>query len=237
MGSTFLKHSDFSLYLLVRRIIVLLLGVFIAFELSNKEVNPGLLLATAVVAALVVAIGFVPHSPRYVRKPKKEYRALGFHLRRKGVEPDRTKRAFSPPSLTQFKSKISSEPAWESSDEDESFETLRPFYLIYSKRHFTAIAVCLKFRGDQDYGGWQPVAPVTAQDSDARELDENHQWILIGYVPLGIPFDAKLKLQDSQSRLGVTVVHDLLALEDRPRQSVYLQTPQGDEPLVACASD
>jgi len=161
------------------------------------------------------------------RRPKKEFDLINVDLRRKGGKSAMAKRGYSPPSLTQLESRVFSEPMWEPSGEDEPFRTLRPFYLVYSKQDFTVLAVRLKFYGDGDYQGWQPVATVAPVDSDVMYRDEDYQWILIGYVPPGVRFEAQLKLRDSHSRLGVTVVPDLVAFEGRPLQSVYLKIPPG----------
>jgi len=234
-GTTHRKVRAFSSH--ARRITVLLLAGFAAFQLGKNEITPAWQLAVATAVALIVAIALVPHTPRYVRKPKKEFALTNIDLRRNGGKPEMAKRAYSPPSLTQLESRVLSEPVWEPSGEDESFRTLRPFYVVYSKRDFTVSAVCLKFDEDRDYQGWQPVATVAPQDSDTAYRDENYQWILIGYVPPGARFDAKLKLRDSQSGPGTAVVPDLVAFEDRPFQSVYLKLPSGGKHFVAHASD
>jgi hypothetical protein len=130
-----------------------------------------------------------------------------------------------------------SEPAWESPGEDDSFRVLRPFYVVYPKREFTAIAASLKFHGDKDYRDWQPVANSVPQQSPAEPPDDRYQWILIGYVPPKASFDAKLKLRDSQSNLSVAVVRDLVASEERPFQSVHLKLPASAEQFAASASE
>jgi hypothetical protein len=141
------------------------------------------------------------------------------------------------PRLTQFESRYVSEPAWESAGEDDSFRVLRPFYVVYPKCDFTAIAASLKFHGDKDYRDWQPVANSAPQQSPPEHSDEQYQWILIGFVPPKASFDAKLKLRNSQSNLGVAVLRDLVAAEDRSFQSVHLKIPAPAEPFVASASE
>jgi hypothetical protein len=157
-------------------------------------------------------------------------------LRKVGTEAAILKRAYSPPHLTQFESREFSEPAWQSPGEDDSFQVLLPFYVVYPKRNFTAIAASLKFHGDKDYRAWQPVADSTPQQSRAGHPDEHHHWILIAYVPPNASFDAKLKLRDSQSNLGVAVIRDLVASEDRPFQSIHLKLPAPAEHFAASAS-
>jgi hypothetical protein len=67
---TLRRHSALSS--LARRISVLLLTGFTAFQLGKNEVTPAWQLAVAAVVALIVAIELVPNSRRYVRKPKTE---------------------------------------------------------------------------------------------------------------------------------------------------------------------
>jgi hypothetical protein len=62
----------------------------------------------------------------------------------------------------------------------------------------------LKFQGAKDYRGWQPVAGSAPQQSHPGLSDQIYQWILTGYVRPSAHFDAKLKLRDTQSRLGIT---------------------------------
>ncbi len=160
---------------------MLLVAGFAAFQLGKNEVNPILQLVVAAVVALIVAIQLVPHGPLHVRKPDLDLPASSVH-------EDKTyaallKRAYSPPRLTQFESREFSEPAWESPAEDDSFRDLRPFYVIYPRHNFIAIAASLKFHGDKDYMDWQPVANSTSPPSQSGNPDERHQWILIAYVP------------------------------------------------------
>jgi hypothetical protein len=217
-----------------RSITVLFAAGFVAYELGKGEVPPGMLLVIATVVALVVAIQLVPHGPHHVRKPEQDLDAIS--LRKVRTEVAILKRAYSPPHLTQFESRDFSMPAWESQGEDDSFRVLRPFYVVYPKLDFTAIAASLKFHGDRDYREWQPVADSTPQQSRAGDPDEHHQWALIGYVPPNAAFDAKLKLRDSRSRLGIAVVHDLVASEDRSFQSVHLKLPAAAEHFAASSS-
>jgi hypothetical protein len=218
-----------------RSVAALFAAGFVAYQLGKGEVPPGMLLVIATVVALVVAIQLVPHGPHHVRKPEQDLGASS--LRRDKTEPASVKRAYSPPHLTQFESREFSEPAWQSPGEDDSFRVLRPFYVVYPKRNFTAIAASLKFYGDKDYRGWQPVADSTPQQSQAGDRDDHYQWILIGYVPPKASFDAKLKLRDSQSRLSVAVVRDLVAPEDRPFQSVHLKLTSAPQLFAASASE
>ena len=63
-----------------------------------------------------------------------------------------------------------------------------------------------------------------------------YQWILIGYVPPNAQFDAKLKLRDPQSRLGIIVVRNLVAAEDRPFHSIHLKISAVAEDFVTSSS-
>ena len=218
-----------------RSVAVLLLAGFAAYQLGKGEVAPGLLLVVATVVALVVAIQLVPHGPHHVRKPEQDLDAISLRKVRAGAATP--KRAYSPPHLTQFESREFSEPVRASAGGGDSFEALRPFYIVYPGRNFTAIAASLKFHGDKNYGEWQPVANSAPQQSPAGHPDEHYHWILIAYVPPNDYFDAKLKLRDSQSNLGVTVIRDLIASGDRPFHSVHLKLPAAAEHFAASASE
>ena len=200
---------------------MLLAAGFVAYQLGKGEVAPSMLLVVATVVALVVAIQLVPHGPHHIRKPEPGPDEIA--LQEVSLEPVTRKRAYFPPHLTQFESWEVPEPAWESPGEDESFRVLRPFYVVYPRRDFTAIAAALKFHEDKDYGSWQPAANSVPEQSHAGQTDEPYHWLLIGYVPPNAYFDTRLKLRDSQSRLGVVVLRNLVAAEDRPFQSVYLK--------------
>jgi hypothetical protein len=217
-----------------RKVLVLFAATFVAFGLGKNEITPVLLLGAATVVALVVAILLVPRGHSYIRKPKQDPNEIA----QQGIksEPAIPKPAYSPPHLTQFESREVSEPAWRSPGEDESFQLLRPFYVVHPKRDFTAIAAALKFQGDKNYRDWQPVADSAPQRSQAGLSEQMYQWILIGYVPPNVQFDAKLKLRDTQSRLGVAVVRNLVAVEDRPFHSVYLKISAAVEHFVSCPS-
>jgi len=209
-----------------RSVAVLLAAGFVAYQLGKGEVAPSILLVAAAVVALVVAIQLVPRGSIHVRKPELELEAVNSRMEKR--EPAIPKRAFSPPHLTQFESREFSELAWESPGEDNSFRLLRPFYLVYPRREFTVIAASLKFQGDTEYRNWQPVANSAPPQSHPENSDEHYQWILLGYVPPSVNFVAKLKLRDSQTRLGVAVLRDLVAAEDRPFQSVHLRIPAAE---------
>jgi len=232
--STPRRYLSFSPF--ARIITVLFVAGLVAFQLGKDEVTPAMLLVVATVVALFVAIQLVPHGPLHVREP--EQGAPESSLRKDKTEPALLKRAYSPPHLGQLESREFSEPAWESPDGGGSFRDLRPFYVVYPRRSFTAIAASLKFHGDTDYRGWQPVASSAPQQEQLGDPDEHYEWILIGYVPPMVYFDAKLKLRDSQSRLGVAVVRDLIASEERPFQSVHLKLSTAPaERFAASASD
>jgi hypothetical protein len=231
--STPRRYPSFSPF--ARIITVLLVAGFVAYQLGKGEVNPVLQLVVAVVVALIVAIQLVPHGPAYIRKPEQALDEIT--LQKISLEPVILKRAYSPPRLTQFESRQFSEPAWESPDSDDSFRDLRPFYVVYPRRNFTPIAASLKLHGDKDYRDWQPVANSTPPPSQAGYPDEDYQWIVIAYVPPSASFDAKLKFRDAQSRLGVTVLRDLSASEERTFQSVHLKLPAPAEHFAASASE
>jgi hypothetical protein len=217
-----------------RSVAVLLAAGFVAYQLGKGEVAPSVLLVSAAVVALVVAIQLVPRGPFYSRKPERELEAV--NSRMENAQPAVLKRAYSPPQLTQFESREFSELAWESPGEDRSFRVLRPFYLVYPRREFTVIAASLKFQGDKNHGGWQPVANSAPPQSSLESSDEHYEWVLIGYVPPNAAFDARLKLRNSQAKLGVAVLRDLIAFEDRPFQSVHLRIPAAAEHFVSCPS-
>jgi hypothetical protein len=217
-----------------RSVAVLLAAGFVAYQLGKGEVAPSVLLVSAAVVALVVAIQLVPRGPFYSRKPERELEAVNSRMEQ--GEPALLKRAYSPPHLTQFESREFSELAWESSSEDNSFRLLRPFYLVYPRREFTVIAASLKFQGDKDHRSWQPVANSAPPRSHAEPSDEHYEWILIGYVTPNVNFDATLKLRNSQSKLAIAVLRDLVAAEDRPFQSVHLRIPATAEQFVSCPS-
>ena len=217
-----------------RSVAVLVAAGFVAYQLGKVEVAPSILLVAAAVVALVVAIQLVPRGSIHVRKPELELEAVSSRME-KG-EPAILKRVYSPPQLTQFESREFSEMAWESRWEDRSFRVLRPFYLVYPRREFTVIAASLKFRGDKDHGGWQPVANSAPPQSSLESSDEHYEWVLIGYVSPNANFDARLKLRNSQAKLGVAVLRDLIAPEDRPFQSVHLRIPAAAEQFVSCPS-
>lgn len=217
-----------------RTVLVLFAAAFVAFELGKNEITPVMLLGAATMVAVVVAVLLVPHGSSYIRRPKQDPDEIA--LRAIKSEPAILKRAYSPPRLTPFESREVSEPAWRTPDEDESFRLLRPFYVAYPKREFAAIAASLKFHGDKNYRDWQPVAESAPQQSHAGLSDQIYQWILIGYVPPNAPFDAKLKLRDPQSRLGIIVVRNLVAAEDRPFHSIHLKISAVAEDFVTSSS-
>lgn len=98
------------------------------------------------------------------------------------------------------------------------------------------IAASLKFHGAKDSRGWQPVAGSAPQQSHPGLSDQIDQWILIGYVRPSAHFDAKLKLCNTQSRLGATAVGDLLAAEARPFHSLHLKISAAAERFGSCPS-
>ena len=208
------KHS--FLFSLVRFSAVVIMAGLVVFELSKTEVTTMTLLAAAGIAAFAIAITIVPNTRLYVRKPEK-MREIDL---RKAVEPPaNSKRAYTAPALRPLESKELCEP----SAADESFGSLRPFYLVYSVRYFTVVAACLIFQGDDTGIRWQPVAPATPLDSDVHRCEDVHQWILAGYVPPEKPFDVKLRLRDLQSTFKTVVAHDLVATQDHPIYLVHVK--------------
>jgi hypothetical protein len=221
--------------------ILLLLAGLAAYELGRGEVAPSILLVVAAVVALVVAIQLVPRGPFYSRKPEQERELAAVNSRMEKAQPAILKRAYSPPQLTQFESREISELSWESPGEDHSFQLLRPFYLVYPRREFTVIAASLKFQGEKDHRSWQPVAnsaPPQSRPEPSVEhpSDEHYEWILLGYVPPNVNFDAKLKLRNPQAKLAIAVLRDLVATQDRPFHSIHLRIPAAAEQFVSCPS-
>lgn len=204
-----------------RSIVALCAAGFAAFQFGRNEVTPVTLLAVATVVALVVAIQLVPHGPVFIRKPKHDPDEIA--LRTIQLEPVAEKRAYSPPHLLQFESREVSEPAWGFSGEEAEFRLLRPFYVVYPKRGITTIAASLKFQGEKEYSGWQPVANSLPEESHRGDIDKDFQWALIGFVPPTVSFDAKLQFRDTEARLGVVTLRDLVATEDRPFESIHLK--------------
>jgi len=206
---------------LVRRSAALLVAALGALWLGTGDGASVKLFAGAVILALVVAPLLAPYRHRHIRRPK-EVDFPNSDLERNGGKPEMPKLSYSPPRFSQLESRALSEQEWESGD-DEYFQSLRPFYLVHSKQDFAVLAVRLKFSGDRTYLGWQPVATVPCQDSDAGYSGGDYRWMLIGYVPPGVQFDAKLRLRDSESKSRVAVVRNLLVSDDRAFQSVHLK--------------
>jgi hypothetical protein len=136
-----------------------------------------------------------------------------------------SKRAYSPPKLSQFQAMVFSEMVWESSGEEEAFLRLRPFYLACRKQELTPLAVRLKFEGEQEYRDWQAVGPVLAPCSGGSGQDANHGWILLGYVPPAIRFEAQLMCRDTQGKHGVAVARNLVADENKTFELAYFKVP------------
>jgi len=114
-----------------------------------------------------------------------------------------SKRAYSPPQLSRIQAKVFSEVVWESSGEDEPFRRLRPFFLVYRMQEFTPLAVRLKFEGDKEYRDWQAVGAVPALHSDELREEASHGWILLGYVPPAVRFEAKLSVVTGKVDMGL----------------------------------
>jgi hypothetical protein len=212
--------------------LVLALG---AVWLGTNEAGPAKLLAVAAVLALFAAPLIAPRRHRHIRKPKKQLDVLNGDLGRNGGKSEMSKPVdsrgaqrgaghYSSPRFTEFgpMSGASSKLDWEPSD-DESFQGLRPFYLVHSKRDCAVLAVRLKFSGERTFQGWQPVATVPRQDADAGHSDEAYELMVIGYVPPGVHFDAKVRLRDSESRTRVAVMRDLVVSDAPSFQAVHLK--------------
>lgn len=136
-----------------------------------------------------------------------------------------SKWAYSPPELSRFQAMVFSELVWELSGEEEAFLRLRPFYLVYRKQEITPLAVRLKFEGDKEYRDWQASAAVTALHSYGSREEANHGWILLGYVPPAVRFEAQLMCRDRQGRHGVTVARNLVADENKTFELAYFEVP------------
>jgi hypothetical protein len=136
-----------------------------------------------------------------------------------------SKRAYSPPKLSRFQAMVFSEPVWELSGEEEPFLRLRPFYLVYRKQEITALAVRLKFDGDKEYRDWQAVGAVPAPHSGGSREDASHGWILLGYVPPALRFEAQFMCRDRQGRHGVAVAQNLVADENKTFELAYFEAP------------
>ena len=137
-----------------------------------------------------------------------------------------SKRAYSAPQLSRIQAKVFSEVIWESSGEEEPFRRLRPFFLVYRMQQFTPLAVRLKFEGDKEYRDWQAVGAVPALHSDELREEASHGWILLGYVPPAVRFEAKLMCRDRQGRHGVAIAQNLVADENRTFDLAYFEVPQ-----------
>jgi hypothetical protein len=137
-----------------------------------------------------------------------------------------SKRAYSPPQLSRSQARVFSELVWESSGEEEPFRRLRPFFLVYRMQEFTPLAVRLKFEGDKEYRDWQAVGAVPALHSDELREEASHGWILLGYVPPAVRFEAKLMCRDRQGRHGAAIAQNLVADENKTFDLAYFEVPQ-----------
>jgi hypothetical protein len=132
---------------------------------------------------------------------------------------------YSSPKVTRSQARLFSELIWESSGEDESFRNLSPFYLVYRKQDLTAIGVRLRFEGDKEYGHWQAVGAVPPLDSDAPCNEESLDWILLGYVPTAVRFDAKVRFRDAKGRHPIAIAHDLIVEEHETFELAFFEVP------------
>ena len=137
-----------------------------------------------------------------------------------------SKRAYSPPRLSRIQARVFSELVWESSGEEEAFRSLRPFFLVYRMQQFTPLAVRLKFEGDEEYRDWQPVGAVPAVHSDELREEASHGWILLGYVPPAVRFEAKLMCRDRQGRHGVAITQNLVVDGNKKFDLAYFEVPR-----------
>jgi hypothetical protein len=135
------------------------------------------------------------------------------------------KRAYSPPKLSRFQAMVFSELVWQSSAEDEPFRHLRPFYLVYRKQQLTPLAVRLKFEGDKEYRDWQAVGDVPGLHSNELREEASHGWILLGYVPPAVRFEARLMWRDREGRHGFAVARTLVADENKAFEFAYFEIP------------
>lgn len=136
-----------------------------------------------------------------------------------------SKRAYSPPQLSRFQAMVFSELTWQSPGEEESFRCLRPFYLAYRKQETTPLAVRLKFEGEKKYRDWQAVGAVPAFHSEGPHEEVSHGWILLGYVPPAVRFEAQLMCCDRQGRHGVAIARNLVADESKRFELAHFEAP------------
>ncbi len=144
-----------------------------------------------------------------------------------------SKRAYSPPKLSRFQAIVFSELGRESLGEEEAFRRLRPFYLAYRKQEITPLAVKLRFEGDKESRDWQAIGVVPDLHSDGSREETNHGWLLLGYVPPAVRFEAKLMCRDRQGRHGFAIARNLIAEENKRFELAYfeLQSP------ASCSAD
>ncbi|MBZ5526397.1 MAG: hypothetical protein LAN71_00645 [Acidobacteriia bacterium] len=136
-----------------------------------------------------------------------------------------SKRVYSSPKLSQFQAMFFSEMDWGSSDEEESFQHLRPLYLVYQKQEITPVAIRFKFEGDKVHRYWQAIGSVPASFFPGSHQESSHGWLLLGYVPPAIPFGAKLICRDTRGRHGVAIARKLVADKNKPFELAYLASP------------
>ncbi len=125
-----------------------------------------------------------------------------------------TNAAYPPPKVMTLEVTVFAAPLWGAPAAD-TFRNLRPFYLVYRKHSFAVSAVRFKFEHEHRYGDWQAVSMVPGNDICALET-ESHEFLLLGFVPPGVLFDAELRCYDTQGRIGIAEGHRLIALENRP---------------------
>ncbi len=132
-----------------------------------------------------------------------------------------TNSAYSQPRVMKLEVAAFAVPTWGAPAEDDSFRNLRPFYLVYRKHSLTVSAVRFKFENERRYRDWQTVSVIPGDDTCSWET-ESDEFLLLGFVSPGVPFDAELRCCDAQGRIGIAEGHGLIALESRPFQFAHL---------------
>ena len=134
-----------------------------------------------------------------------------------------SKRAYSPPKLSRIQAVVFSELVRESPGEEEAFLRLRPFYLVHRKQELTPLAVRLRFEGDKECRDWQAVGAVPARHSSGSREDEDYGWILLGYVPPAVRFEAQLMCRGAQGKQRIAVARNLIADENKTFELAYFE--------------
>lgn len=132
-----------------------------------------------------------------------------------------TKTAYFRPRVGKFESAVFPGPTWGAAAEDKSFRNLRPFYLVCHKQPFLVSAVRFKFEGEEAYRDWQTVSVEPGDDICVLNTVD-HTWLLLGFVPAGVRFDAQLRCCDKEGRIGIAECQSLIAVESRSFELAHL---------------